>query len=215
MSITFVSIKCPECGAEIPIEEGRKCVFCSYCGTKVFANDDDKQDSRQSDEARLKEAETEYMLQKRKIELEERRREKAEKRKKTKIKITIALIIALVIFIVIGLAGEITGYTLALFSMLALAMLWNKEDEEEDLGDKARVPSIVSDFRNENYAAVESAFVARGFTNVRTVALHDVSMGVLKKPGKVASVTVNGQDAVSGKKVSKQAIVVISYHSYR
>ena len=34
MAIKFVSIKCPECGATLDIEEGRKQIFCSYCGTK-------------------------------------------------------------------------------------------------------------------------------------------------------------------------------------
>ena len=30
MAIKFTSVKCPECGAALPIEEGRKQMSCSY-----------------------------------------------------------------------------------------------------------------------------------------------------------------------------------------
>lgn len=31
----FVSVKCPDCGAEINLDESREFGFCSYCGAKV------------------------------------------------------------------------------------------------------------------------------------------------------------------------------------
>ena len=36
MALKFNSIKCPECGANLPIEEGRDTLFCSYCGNKII-----------------------------------------------------------------------------------------------------------------------------------------------------------------------------------
>ena len=36
MAVKFTSVKCPECGANLPIEEGREKMFCSYCGTQII-----------------------------------------------------------------------------------------------------------------------------------------------------------------------------------
>ena len=37
--IKTVSLKCPECNANLEIEEGRKRCFCQYCGTKIMLDD--------------------------------------------------------------------------------------------------------------------------------------------------------------------------------
>ena len=43
MAVKFTSVKCPDCGAVLPIEEGRNQVFCSYCGSKIImTNEEDK-----------------------------------------------------------------------------------------------------------------------------------------------------------------------------
>ena len=68
--------------------------------------------------------------------------------------------------------------------------------------------------KKKNYSAIEAMFVSAGFTNVRCIALNDLTMGVLKKPGMVDSITINGREVTSGgKKYPKDAAVVISYHS--
>ena len=36
MSIELISIKCPECGATLSIEENREQAYCTYCGTKIL-----------------------------------------------------------------------------------------------------------------------------------------------------------------------------------
>ena len=36
----IVSLKCPECGASLNIEEGRKMCFCSHCGTQIMLDDE-------------------------------------------------------------------------------------------------------------------------------------------------------------------------------
>ena len=54
MSVNFTSVKCPECGASLPIEEGRTQVFCSYCGTKVIVTNDNEYIYRHIDEAGVK-----------------------------------------------------------------------------------------------------------------------------------------------------------------
>ena len=73
MAIRFISIKCPECGASLEIEEGRKQAFCTYCGAKVLIYDENHHEYtyRTIDEASLLQAnvrlkELEYEEKKRK-----------------------------------------------------------------------------------------------------------------------------------------------------
>lgn len=43
MTQANITIKCPECGAMLNIEEGRRQCFCSYCGTKIMIPDSSEQ----------------------------------------------------------------------------------------------------------------------------------------------------------------------------
>lgn len=72
MAIQFVSVRCPDCGAELSIENGREQAFCSYCGAKVLVHNDNEHIYRNIDEARIKEAENERILRLRELELEEK-----------------------------------------------------------------------------------------------------------------------------------------------
>lgn len=61
MAIKFIAIKCPECGASLDIEKGRKTMFCSYCGHKIMMVDENEYryivTHRYIDDAKIKEAE--------------------------------------------------------------------------------------------------------------------------------------------------------------
>lgn len=50
----------------------------------------------------------------------------------------------------------------------------------------------------------------------KCVPLNDLAVGLLKKPGMVESIMINGQSvSYVRRKFSPNAAVVISYHSYR
>ncbi|MCD8148995.1 MAG: zinc ribbon domain-containing protein [Clostridiales bacterium] len=72
MAIKFVSVKCPECGAALDVEEGRKQIFCSYCGAKVMIVNDNEYVYRHIDEAGIKQAETDRIIQMKKMEIAEK-----------------------------------------------------------------------------------------------------------------------------------------------
>lgn len=42
MSINLISLKCPECGATLHVEEDRKECFCSYCGNRVIVQNENE-----------------------------------------------------------------------------------------------------------------------------------------------------------------------------
>lgn len=218
MAIRFVSIKCPECGASLDVEEGRQQIFCSYCGTKVMVQNDNEYIYRHIDEASIKQAEADKIVQLRKLEIIERKRAEAAKVKR--VKIIVSILVGIIgIGLMIASAGM--GGLVGLLVLEGVMFIWilsdkDKEDDELDFGDKVKVPSGISGYESKSYSAIEAMFVSAGFTNVRCVPLNDLTMGLLKKPGMVQSITIRGKEITSGgKKFSPDAPVVISYHSHR
>lgn len=216
MAIKFTSVKCPECGAALRMEEGRMQMFCSYCGTEVIMTNENEHICRHIDESQIKKTEAEKEIQLKKIELIERRRLASEKIKKVKIVISIILG---VLGICLLLAGAGMGGLVGLLVLEIIMYIWifgEKEKEEDmDFGNKVKVPSGISDYEKKNYISIEAMFASAGFTNVKCVPLNDLTVGVLKKPGMVASITVNGHEITSGgRKFMPDVVVVISYHSF-
>lgn len=84
MAIKFNSVKCPDCGATLPIEEGRNQMFCSYCGSSIIVTNENEYIYRNIDEAKLKQAEAEIKkaeaekeIKLKKLEIIEKKREAA------------------------------------------------------------------------------------------------------------------------------------------
>ena len=70
LAINFVSVKCPECGAQLEVEEGRTQAFCTYCGTKVLIQNENEHIYRHIDEAAIRYTE----LEMKRLEMEEEKR---------------------------------------------------------------------------------------------------------------------------------------------
>ncbi len=223
MAIRINSVKCPECGATLPIEEGRTQLFCSYCGAKIIITNENEYIYRHIDEAGVKQAETDRLVMMRKMELVEQKRAAAQKIKALKIKISIVLGLVTLICFGIGYSVEdgsgalMVGMVAGIIIMYMWLMSSNKEDDGEiDFEDKAKVPSAIDDYENKSYTAIEAVLRSAGFSNINCVPLNDLSFGVLKKPDLVESITINGHEVTSGgKKFPRDAAVVISYHSFR
>lgn len=96
----IISLKCPECGADIDIEEGHKQCFCKYCGTKILIDDgrSTTHTYHKVDEARLKEAEVDELIRLKELEIEKEERQYHRRVVKYKV---IALII-------LGIVGTIS-----------------------------------------------------------------------------------------------------------
>lgn len=228
MGIQFVSVKCPECGAALNIEEGREQIFCSYCGTKIMVHNDNEHIYRHIDEAGIKQAETDRIVRMKQMEIAEKKRLASERMTKTKIKISLILAVVGILMMTFGyLAGSATGdpdsglYMIAMvgfFPLMGAAYIWlfsKDKDEEEDYGDKAKVPSAISDYESKSYMAIAAMLESAGFTNIKCVPLNDLSTGWLKKPDMVESITINGHEVTSGgKKFPRDSAVVVSYHSF-
>lgn len=107
MAVKLISVKCPECGATLNIEEDREQAFCTYCGTKVLLHNENEHIYRHIDEAGIKQAETDRIVMLRKMELLEKKRATSQKVKTLKIGITVAL--GLVMLICFGIGYSVDG----------------------------------------------------------------------------------------------------------
>lgn len=67
----MITMKCPECGATMSLEQGRRECFCQYCGTKLFVDDGSTSYTyRKIDEARIKEADIDKEIELKRLENE-------------------------------------------------------------------------------------------------------------------------------------------------
>lgn len=121
-------MKCPECKANLSVEEGRKYCFCQYCGTKIMLEDDrvNKTYYTYRNEARLRQAEIDREIALKKLEIEKIKVEQEEKRKNKnrKLKIVVSIILAIVAS-VSGLLGYFfKDGILGLFAIMAFWILF-------------------------------------------------------------------------------------------
>lgn len=228
MAVKMVSVKCPECGASLNIEENREKAFCTYCGAQILLYNENEHIYRHVDEAEVTSAETDRIIRLKQIEIMEKDLKKREEIRSWKFKIGMSTAIIGFLLIPIGyFAGHFSGDSnspLFYLSWLGIIIFYigyrtlKNLSEEDDVSsyfsEKVKVPSNIIDYNSKSYKAVETMFLSAGFTNVKCIALNDLRIGVLHKPGMVESITINGQRVISGgKSYPKDAPVIISYHS--
>ena len=137
MAIIVKSVKCPDCGANLPVEEGRNVFFCSYCGGKVVVTNENEYIHRHIDEAEVKRAETEQIIRLKELEAAEREKIAAEKAKKTKLKISLVLAIIGAICMVLGftfyISPNLSGLAiLGVLLLIGAGLIWKKPKKKKE-----------------------------------------------------------------------------------
>lgn len=233
MAIKLISIKCPECNAVLNIEEGRNQAFCSYCGAKVLVNDENEYTFHTIDEAEIKKAETEKLIQLRKMELLEERIQSRKHTRSLRLVLYAGLCATGIIMMIAGFSlgtgsgdpnSGYYGIAAAGFPVTMVALCLgiighnNNKNEDDDieceLGIKVKVPESIKDYKKKNYVVIETMLRNAGFTNIQCIPLHDLTVGLVKKPDMVESISINGKNVTEGNdKYAPDTPVIISYHS--
>ncbi len=230
MSISFTSVKCPECGASLPIEEGRQQIFCSYCGTKVIINNENEYVYRHIDEANVKRAESDRIIRLKELEFQERvlEQERIEENKRIRrtIIIFVAWMAATAIFLLLGPYNEICYYIGGALGLVGLyaALFWvigrdSRKQKAAETRNRAagllKLDIDTDEIKKKSYNVLESELRLMGFTNIQSMNLHDLS--VLKvKEGRVAYVSVKGKTIESSNEwFSPDEPIIIAYHGSR
>ena len=222
MAISLTSVKCPECGAQLSIEENRKEAFCSYCGSKIIITNENEYVYRHVDEEGIKRAETEQMVKMKEMEI-------AEKNRFNRKILTVIWLIASCVLLSIGIVMEIVGGNSGTTGLLIIELavgvaaggyflifrvIPNNESEKVLLREGGiRFPKKLEPFSEKNYEVIKDALQNAGFKKIVCVNLHDVKIGLLKKVGTVESIFINGEEITSGGKVYMPDVSIrITYH---
>ena len=135
-------MKCPACGGTIEVDENRDSCFCSYCGTKVYIDDEAQRieitkninyHKTYTDEAKIRKIESEERMQERKFAVEQEKR-------KAKIWSTLAIV-----FIVLAC---VIGYVISFNSY------FDSEKEASDRQEQelqAIVDDVMKDIKDGNF----------------------------------------------------------------
>lgn len=219
MAVKFTSVKCPECGANLPAEEGRERLFCSYCGTQIIVTNENEHTFRHVDEADVKRAETEQLVHLKKLELEEKENERNRKDVHTAFAIAggLAIIGALLKFVApenpFGQGAIVVAVWIALFAFISN----NKKSKNKRhviSPDEVRITENMYDYEDKNFNQVVAQYRAAGFSNIQIVPLCDLNVFTAKKNGRVESVSINGNDDFDEDDIfQKSDSVMITYHS--
>lgn len=220
------SCTCPNCNASLNVEDdSRDFAFCQYCGTKIIL-DDYRTTHRYVDEARVREAETDRMLRLRELELREKELSRKNRMHSVLIRIWLGasaftILLDLLVWIIYG--GEYAAVFFIYIVLLAVVggavlvfgVLPAKEAEQELLrsGNGIRFPRLSQSLEEMNFETLEQTLRAEGFTNITSINMHDLRLGLLTRPGTVESVTVDGKPISGFRKVyPADVLIVIKYH---
>lgn len=218
MAIHFNSVKCPECGADLQIEQTREFAFCSYCGAKVMISNDNEKVLRTIDEARIRQAETDRIIRLRELEMEEKNRIS----KKNQIIVWISITLALLLMGIIGYSVDNFGMEMCMLLAINTG-LWggiiiftaDKKKTKTVMGtDGIRITAPMMDCVDRPYNNAVILYKNVGFKNINAIPLHDLGRINQKLEGKVESITINGSDEFEEEEVyPKNANILITYHS--
>lgn len=227
MAIEFISIKCPECFAPLEIEEGRQQIFCSYCGTKVLIQNDNEYIYRHIDEAKIKKVENDSAIRLKELEMEETRYNQNSKIHNiiTKIWLVVSLVL---IIIAVGIMffskyGSLYGFSFLFYvcgpiigggAHLVFNVIPDKENNQVMLQKGGiRLPKDIFPYSEKNYETVYTYLKNAGFQNVTCVNMRDLTFGIFQKPGKIESISINGETVRSGGKAYLPDVpIIITYH---
>ena len=227
MTISFISCKCPECGAPINAEIGRSSIFCSYCGAKVLLNNENEYVVRTIDEAQIEKAKSKRDIRMRELDLEEQSQSHEMQMSTVLLYLWIAsIVIIAAVCLVVGFSGglgPIAAFYIALLIgapvigggayLLFKVLPEKKANERNAAAGGIAFPKSRTVLRGQNYQVWNSTLRSAGFTNVTCVNLHDVKLGLFQKDGVIEKVTVNGKETLFGGNVYHPDVpIIISYH---
>lgn len=219
---------CPSCSASISVDDrNRDFVFCQYCGNKIML-DDYRSTHRVIDEAKIKQAEVDREVRLRELNIREAQINQKNQVSRILIYIWIGSIfaVALLCAFVWATGGDEGGLDafLCLFyvggpvvgggAYLIFKVLPDRDlDREVIQNGGIKLPKAIFPYSDKTFMTIESTLRNAGFSNISTVNMHDVMIGLIKKPNLVESITINAKIVQSGGHVYLPTVpIVITYH---
>lgn len=179
-------LECPACGAAINISiEGRKAIFCPYCGSQFSIDDGNREfkftyneNKRYTDDAAVE---------------RERRKDRQNAREHMESKWYYMLIVFLfLLMVVVGVYSD------------------HREDKMAKSG-KIQTGQPSSYYKGKNYESVVEQLEEIGFTNVKAIDMDDA--GFFNKEDSIDSITIGGDAQFTASDYfDADEKIVITYH---
>ena len=181
------SLKCPECGAHLEIDEGRTSCYCQYCGCKLIL-DDEKQECTINKNININR--TTRQIDAAKI-LHEEYEEKKDKRDTA--------------------VGLIYGLGIPLAIILSIVLYFSISGGIAKSQGKIQA-GYYKDLIGQDYKTVVAHFEAAGFENIEVIDLNDSGIAFWTD-GEVVTISVGGDtDFESVDWFAPDTKVIISHH---
>ena len=238
MAYKLISVKCPDCGQTLPIEENRTQAFCTYCGAKVLISNENEQVVRHIDEADIKKAETDRIVRLRELEITKKK--SSHQKLLTALWIILSLaLLTLAVLIMLSPSTETKdswadGFLF--FGLFCIPVIWvsgylvlkwlpereERKEEEKRLKEEEnqmikqggiRLPLGIGNYSEKKYFVIRDLFSNAGFTNISCINLHDLNIfSALANSDKIENITVDGKWLYSKTIYLPDTPIVITYH---
>ena len=194
-------LNCPACGATVEIEQDRKSMFCSYCGSKIYMDDGVKRveitkninyHQTYTDEAKIREHERKEKIQLKQFEYEEREKKRNDR---------VAFACMGILFLIAAMCFGISRFY---------------EEAGKPNANEVQVPFSSKDLKGENYEQTIIELENAGFVEITTQENKDLVTGFITKDGSVEKVSINGNfNFEEGDIFPEEAAVVVTYHTFK
>lgn len=190
--MTIKQMKCPACGSTIDVKEDQKTFYCSYCGSKLYFDDEVK---------RVEVYTTEHKIYTDEAKIKENLRMEKELDYKDKKDIRDNRMFF--------------GFILFMFFLLFLSFFFLTFIDSPGK-NKVKMPMDAKAYQGENYEEVVQELEDMGFRHIETIPKKDLIIGLITKDGEVAKISIAGDSQFEeGDIFSKDADVIITYHTFK
>ncbi len=227
MAYSIITVKCPNCGTMLSVDDNRTKLFCSYCGASVLVSNENEHIVRHVDDADVIKAETEKLAKIKEIEMQQQREAEKDRTKKLLLRawigVTAALLVAFLTTMLVS-NGANESATRVLF-LTGIAVIGGgayfifgylpKTEQKKAIIEKGgiRFPHELAPFAEKNYRYVQEALSNAGFTNIKCINLRNLNLfSAIFESDKVETISVDGVPITSGGEYYMPDVpIVISY----
>ena len=112
--------------------------------------------------------------------------------------------------------GVFLGLCILLFAFYA-----RKSSKEKNVNAKRKAEGMIKltdsavNYAKKDYKELQSLYKELGFKKITVINLKDLKTRLIKKPGTVAIITINGEEPESGKWYHCNEAIIIAYHGFK
>ena len=188
-------LTCPDCGAHLKVSQGRIFVFCEYCGTQIYIDDE----VRRSEVTINKNINIKKTINNKNI-IEDKTKI-AEERTTTVVMICVAIMMVISLLFLYLSDSSIRDSFVSRFNSIT--------QESEII--YIVMPSSSTAYTGENYEMVVEELTDAGFTNIHVVKDSPGIIGAfLYNDDEVLSVKINDNDVQAGKEYPSDAKIIVT-----